>query len=188
MFFLAGYDNTSTIISIACYLLALNPECQERLSDEIQTIMSELMVKTSDPYEAISMESLSRFEYLGAVLDETLRLYPPAPFTERQTGKDVHLESSDRKISFDLKEGDIVHFPIYSIHRDEEYFPESDVFKPERFLGSSTFPKFAYIPFGSGPRNCIAKSLALLKMKMALLHIIRNFKLSSCEQTKVCDK
>lgn len=102
-----------------------------------------------DPVDLISIDSLSQFQYLNAVLNESLRLYPPATFTERQASKDMVMQTVDVRV--EVKQGDVLHFPIYSMHRDPKQFPEPDAFKPERFL-TNTFHKYSFLPFGQGPR------------------------------------
>src|SRR5699024_2527852 len=94
------------------------------------------------------------------------RLCPPAGMTERRVGRDYRLETSDGKVRIDLKKDDMVQFPIYHLHHNEKYFPEPEQFMPERFVGEPTHHKYAYIPFGAGPRNCVARSLALLEAKL----------------------
>ena len=188
MFFLAGYDTTATLISLSCYNLALNQDKQEILHKHIDNCLekwSKDNPDTDDPYELASFENLNEFTYLSGVIDETLRIYPPALFTERVAGKDMSLETSDGKTRFNVMKGDILQIPIYSLHHNEDYFPQPEKYEPERFIGPPTFPKTAYIPFGQGPRNCIAKRLAQLEAKIALFHIFRNFKLSTCEKTQV---
>ena len=190
IFFIAGYETTATALSLATYCLALNPEIQEQLYREIETELAKLQSepankKCSNPLELITFESLSKFEYLNAVLSETLRLYPPAPFLNRRAKNDIQLESPDGKYRINVKANDIINIPTFAIHHDPEQFPEPDMFRPERFIGEPSHHKYSYLPFGSGPRNCVARSLALLEAKLALLHVVRMFKFSKCKQTMV---
>ena len=188
LFFLAGYDTTASLISTACYSLATNPEKQDQFAKEIENCLTEWdkeNPETNDPYQLASFENLNHFEYLTGVINETLRLYAPLGFTERQASNDIRLATSDDRTYINVKKGDILHIPVYSLHHNKDYFPEPDKFIPERFIGTQTHPKYAYLPFGLGPRNCIAKSLALLEAKIALFHIFRNYKLSTCENTTV---
>src|SRR5699024_5896503 len=122
LFMLARYDTTATSITMASYLLALNPEAQAKLHTEIVTIMGKLAEEAGpdgpkDPVELVTIDSLARFEYLSGVISETLRIYSPATFTERQASKDMELATEDGRIRFNVKKGDMVHFPIYSMHR-----------------------------------------------------------------------
>src|SRR5690606_24030162 len=126
---------------------------QDRLHREITTTVAKLVAESgeTDPYRVVTFESLHRFDYLTAVLNESLRLNPPAVFTERRAEKDIRLETEDGRWRVDLKRGDVVHVPIYSVHRDPDHFPEPDHFRPERFLPEeATHHRYSFIPFGSG--------------------------------------
>lgn len=156
MFFIAGYDTSASAISMAVYQLAKHPQAQEKLYDEIVQMLAKLQEEAPpgsslDPIDLISIDSLSRFPYLNAVLNESMRIYPPATFTERQASRDMLLQTADGRVSFEVKEGDVIQFPIFAMHHDANQFPEPDSFKPERFL-NPTHHKYAFIPFGSGPR------------------------------------
>lgn len=135
--------------------------------------------------ELVTAESLSAFSYLNGVINETLRLYAPAQLTSRTAAEDIVLHKADGSVAISAKKDDILLIPIYSLHHDEAHFPQPDAFRPERFIGQPTFHNYAYLPFGAGPRNCVAKSLALLEVKLALLHTVRKYKFSRCDQTKV---
>ena len=189
LFFLAGYETTATTITMATYLIATHLEVQQKLHYELDTQLKKLREESttdeSDPVKLVTFETLNRFEYLNAVISETLRLHAPAPFTERTAAKDIKLETSDGKHRINLKKGDVVHIPIYTAHHDPDQFPDPDTFNPDRFLGDPQFHKYSYIPFGSGPRSCVARSLALLEAKLSLLHVFNGFKLNTCDEAKV---
>ncbi len=195
LFFLAGYETSSSTMCLAAYLLALHPQAQEKLHEEIISVTAQLAAErpqmAANVVELITFEDLPRFAYLSAVVDETLRLYAPATATERQASEDTLLQSTHYSIH--VKKGDVVHIPIYSMHRDEEQFEQPEIFKPERFLPTTaagdkappSFHRYSYLPFGGGPRSCVAMSLALREVKLALLHTVRLYKLSPCDRTKV---
>ena len=190
--------------------MAANPEAQEKVYQEINSVIQKLSLEAGpdgpkDPIELVTLESLSRFEYLNGAVNErfvlqskvvkiwpltflfnsSLRLYSPASYIERLASKDITLGTEDGRIRFGVKKGDVVHFPVYSMHRDPEQFPEPEAFKPERFIGEPQFHKYSYLPFGAGPRNCVARSLALLEAKLALLHTFRKYRFSVAPETKV---
>jgi cytochrome P450 family 3 subfamily A len=113
---------------------------------------------------------------------ESLRLYPPATSLERVASEDYVLGNTGIKI----KKGQLIHFPTYAIHRDPENFPEPNSFKPERFLPENrTHHPYAHLPFGAGPRNCVGMRLALLEVKLALIHSVYKFKFSTTTNTSV---
>lgn len=189
VFFLAGYETVSTSVSIATFLIATHPKVQEKLVQEIHLQLEKLKKESEnsviDPIKLVTLESLTRFEYLNAVVSETLRLYTPTPFIERTASKDVKLETSDGKVKINIKKGDIVHIPVYSLHYDPLSFEDPDSFNPDRFMGNPKYHKYSFIPFGAGPRSCIARTLALFELKLALLHIFNSFKVSPCSETKI---
>lgn len=176
---MAGYESISATISGACFYLAKYPELQKKLYQEIVTKIEELQTESTETnlIKLITFDSMARFEYLNAVINETLRLMTPATNVERTAKQDVKLESIDGKYKIQIKKDDTIHIPLYALHRDPLHFPEPELFKPERFIGTPTFHNYAYLPFGSGPRNCVAKSLGLLETKLVLLHLIRCFEM-----------
>ncbi|XP_075675795.1 cytochrome P450 3A31-like [Dermatophagoides pteronyssinus] len=189
LFFLAGYETTATTITMALYYLALNPDKQQVCYEEVNRIISENEInENQDPLQSLSFENIgSKFGYVNAVIDETLRLIPPGSFTERSCVKDTVLTTEDGRYSITIQKGDIIQIPIYCLHYDEEYFPEPEKFIPERFIRDSgnKHPNYAYLPFGAGPRACVAKSLALMEAKLALIWLIKNFKFDKCAKTKI---
>lgn len=192
LFFLAGYETTATLVSLSVYFLALNPDKQKLAFEEVSQTISQLRKENPDhdkddldliPYEYYQ----SKFEYLTGVINESLRLSPPAPFVERRVDNDFVLKTSDGKINLQVKKGEMIQIPVWALHHDKEYFPEPEQFLPERHFGENgnKFPKYAFLPFGSGPRACLAKSLVLFEAKMALVALINTFKFDKCEKTKV---
>ena len=189
LFFLAGYDTTATTITLALYQLALNPSKQEKLYKEIVGRLEQLEKETgeSDPVKLVTMDELNNFKYLSATIEESLRLYPPATTLERTAKDDIVLETSDGKRKVKVMKDDVFRIPVYALHYDERQFPDPKKFQPERFIEEPTFHKYAYMPFGSGPRNCVAKRLALMEAKLAVLNIIKNYKVETGPNTTVCD-
>jgi cytochrome P450 family 3 subfamily A len=113
---------------------------------------------------------------------ESLRLYPPVVGVERVVGQDYILGNT----GIQIKKGQIIHFPKYSIHRDPDNFPTPNSFKPERFFPENrSYHPCTYLPFGGGPRNCVGMRLALLEVKLALIHSVYRFKFSTTSKTSV---
>ncbi|XP_075550556.1 cytochrome P450 3A19-like [Dermacentor variabilis] len=129
------------------------------------------------------MDVVSKLKYLHCVVSETLRLYPSAPRLERSALEDYVLGETGIK----LPKGCTVVVPIYALHRDPEYFPEPDAFKPERFSDENvgSIRPYTYLPFGAGPRNCIGMRLGLHAVKVALLHSIHKVQFVRTEKTQV---
>ena len=184
-----GYDTTASTISSACYLLALNPDKQEKLYEEIIKVIEELKNESedneTDPLKLVSFDSLHRFKYLDAVINEALRLLGPVATVERRAAKDIVLATEDGRISINVKKNDVIRVPMYYIHHSERFYKDPESFKPERFIGTPEHDKYAFMPFGIGPRQCLATVLALLEIKLAMIHIIRNYKMTKAPNTKV---
>lgn len=172
MFFLAGYETTATTITLASYFLALNPDIQKKTWKEVDAIWNKK--------EVLDAESMHEAKYIEAVISETLRLCPPATRSQRTASQDYVL--GDTEIT--IPKGMVVEIPVYAIQHDAENFPDPEEFRPERFLNDEVKP-YTYLPFGAGPRNCIAMRLALTEAKLCLLHVLRRFELSVCDETLV---
>ncbi|GJQ69999.1 Cyp6g1 [Trypoxylus dichotomus] len=174
-FFLAGYETTSTTITFALYELSLNKEAQSKLRNEID--------QSIENGEEFSYYTLKNMPYLHQVVLETLRKYPPVPFLGRSCANDYKIPGSNVTIEKDTP----VVIPLMGIHYDPVYFPDPQKFNPERF-SEENFTKmhpFSFLPFGDGPRNCIGQRIALLIVKLALAHFIRNFEFEAIEGTEV---
>ena len=142
----AGYETTSNALGYTAYLLALNPTVQDRLTLEIQDYYG------ANP-DASLYDAAENIDYVTMVLNESMRLYPPIPRTNRECNQTCAV--SDNLV---ILEGVNISFPIFLIHRNPKYWPNPDKFDPERFKpGEQSYPSFAYLPFGEGPRNCIGK-------------------------------
>ncbi|CAG2183294.1 unnamed protein product, partial [Oppiella nova] len=109
---------------------------------------------------------------MDAVIDETLRLYTVVMFHERVANEDYELKGT----GITIKKDDVVHIPIYAIHRDPEHFSDPEVFRPERFLPENiAHNPYTYLPFGAGPRNCLGMRLAQLEIKLALVNLVHRY-------------
>ncbi|XP_069187504.1 cytochrome P450 9e2-like isoform X2 [Procambarus clarkii] len=168
LFLIAGYDTTASTLAMTSFLLAKNPIHQQRLRQEMQQIVEE--------HGNITYHSIMEAKFLDACLMESLRMYPPASFIERQCTKTYKLPGT--KIT--LHPGDLVTFPFWSLHRDPRYWPEPEIFRPDRFLpeNKANIVNFTHMPFGMGPRNCIAMRFALMEAKVALAKLILAAELS----------
>ncbi|CAL1286913.1 unnamed protein product [Larinioides sclopetarius] len=176
IFFLAAYDTTATTLNFASYLLALNPEIQENAYKEIREVLQRCKGE-------LTYEALQEMKYLDNIISETLRLYPPAPRLERIA--DVEAKLGDTGIT--IPKGMLVTIPSYALHKDPQYFPDPDKFDPDRFNLEERTKRnpYAYLPFGAGPRNCVGMRFALMEAKVCLAHIVANFEMQRCSETKV---
>ncbi|XP_068631949.1 uncharacterized protein [Battus philenor] len=180
LFFVAGFDTISTAMSFALYELAVHPDVQVRLLQEIKQ------------HDAISggklnYDAIQRMTYLDMVVSEVLRKWPPAIGLDRQCLKSYNLGKPNKTSTRDyiVNKGEIVNIPVWPIHRDPNFYPEPEKFDPERFSEQNKhlIKPFTYIPFGVGPRNCIGSRFALCEVKVMLYQLLLHMEVSPCEKT-----
>ena len=162
--FLAGHETTALNLSWTWHLLAGNPRTEETLHEELRTILDGRAPSTSD---------LPNLRYADAVIKESTRLYPPAWGFGRETLHDCEIGG------YRIPRGTQVVVSQWVMHRDERFFEDPETFRPERWLDGSTdgLPKYAYFPFGGGPRLCIGQSFAKMEAVLLLSTIARRFRL-----------
>ncbi|XP_049514082.1 cytochrome P450 3A31-like [Dermacentor silvarum] len=175
-FFIAGLDATSSALAFTFYLLALHPDVQQKLREEVDRCFEE---NGEEP----SLDDVSKLKYLNCIISESLRMYPPAVRVERTACQDVTLGDT----GINLSKGCAVVIPVYAMHHDPEYFPDPEKFDPERFSDENigSIQPYSYLPFGAGPRNCIGMRFALQALRMCLFHVVRSVELLRTEKTKV---
>ncbi len=162
---IAGHETTGFTLAMALWLLAVNTDVQQRLRDELKA-----RIGAAQP----TPENLAACPLLEAVVNETLRLYPAAWIIGRRTMADEIFEG------YLLKKDSEIQISILALHRNKDYWSESEKFKPERFLGENPEPKQkqAYMPFGAGPRRCIGNVFALMEMQVAIAQTLMRYRLS----------
>nr|CAD7580955.1 unnamed protein product [Timema californicum] len=176
VFFLAGFETSATTISCCLHELAVNPDIQERLRKEVDTVL----IKHGGQ---ITYEALQDLKYMDAVVYETLRKYPPAGSLTRFCTKDYQIPGTNVNIDKDVK----VVIPVYAIHHDPKYYPDPEKFDPERFSTENikSQPNCTYLPFGEGPRNCMGLRFGLMQVKVGLTALLSKYKFSVCEKTSI---
>lgn len=151
VFYVAGFETTSSTMSFCLYELAKNPDVLQKVQEEVDKVF-----KTAGP-DGITYELLDQLTYLELCVNETLRMYPPIPFLFRKCLNDYKVPDSDLVIP----KGTSVFIPLFGLQRDPKIYENPMQFKPERFLnspnGNGNSKGLFYMPFGDGPRNCIGK-------------------------------
>ncbi|XP_011060550.1 PREDICTED: cytochrome P450 9e2-like isoform X2 [Acromyrmex echinatior] len=177
IFFLGGFETSSTTMCYTAHEIAANPEIQMKLQQEIDMVLEESNGE-------VSYETINRLEYLDAVICEALRLYPPVAALERICEKTFELPPAlpDEK-PFIMKKGMLIWIPVLAIHRDEKYYDNPEKFDPERFLNNKMRNSSCYMPFGLGPRMCIAYRFAMLEVKVLLFHLLARCELKPSVKT-----
>nr|XP_969746.4 PREDICTED: uncharacterized protein LOC658247 [Tribolium castaneum] len=175
LFFVAGFETSSTTMTFALYELARNEKMQEKLRFEICQVLD----KTGGQ---ITYESLIEMKYLQQVIDETLRMYPPLPTLNRRCTKDYVLRDTNIIIEKDTP----ILISALGLHMDPEFFPKPEKFDPERFTEEKKKERhpFVHLPFGDGPRNCIGLRFGVMQSKIGIITIIKNFKLTVSSNMK----
>ncbi|GIX96698.1 cytochrome P450 4V2 [Caerostris darwini] len=170
-FIVAGHETIAIAVKWALYLIGLYPEVQERIHQELDSVLG---AESKGP---LSVADLNELKYLECVLKESYRLYPVAAGFGRKISEDISI--CGYKIS---KRAHIIVAPFF-LHRNEDVFPDPEKFDPERFLpeNRANIPECAYIPFGAGPRDCIGRVFAEMEVKILVCHILRSFYLRSLD-------
>jgi len=177
IFFLGGFDTSSTAMSFAAHEIAANPEIQIKLQQEIDKVLE-------DSNGEVSYEVINRLEYLDAVISETLRLYPPITFLERICEKTYELSPTlPGEKPFIMKKGMVCWIPVFAIHHDKKYYDDPKKFYPERFLDNKMHNSSCYMPFGLGSRMYIANRFAMLEIKVLLFHLLARCELKPSAKT-----
>ncbi|KAM4820706.1 cytochrome P450 3A12-like isoform 3-T4 [Thomomys bottae] len=173
IFIFAGYETTSSTLSFIMYLLALHPDVQKKLQEEVD--------RTFPNKAPVTYDALMEMEYVDMVVNEVLRLYPIVARVERVCKKDV--EINGMLIPKNL----LMIVPVYALHHDTKYWPEPEEFRPERFSkkNKESINPYVYMPFGAGPRNCIGMRFALMNIKIALVRLMQNFSFQPCKETQI---
>ena len=161
---LAGHETTANALSFIVYLLSRHPEVARRVVQEVEDVLSG---------RAPTLADLKRLEYTTMVIEEAMRLYPPAWVLERDS------IAEDVVGGYRLPKGSLVGISPYILHRNPDLYPNPEGFDPERFskAASAARPKYHYLPFGGGPRFCIGNAFALMEMQIIVPMLLQRFRL-----------
>lgn len=160
-FLFAGHETTALAVTWALYLLAFAPDQQTRVRDEIKAVCGD-----TTP----TIEAYDKLPFTKRVVEEALRLYPPAGFLTRTARRD------DQISGHDIRAGATVIIPVYALHRHETLWDAPSAFDPDRFAPDRAEgrPRGAYLPFGDGPRICVGASLAMAEAVMILAALVQS--------------
>ncbi|KYB24705.1 cytochrome P450 6BK2 [Tribolium castaneum] len=175
VFFIAGFETSSTTMTFALYELAKNQEIQSQVREEIDAVLKKHDGK-------ITYDSIQDMKFMNQVIDETLRKYPPIPFVTRKCVNNYQIPGENIVI----EKGTTVIIPILGIHYDKDYYPNPEKFDPERFTEKNKNARhhYAHIPFGEGPRICIGARFGLMQTKVGLISLLRNYKFTVNNMTR----
>jgi cytochrome P450 len=161
--FLAGHETTALTLSWAWYLLAQNPEVEKNFHAELDGVLGK---------RAATVADLGNLKYTEMIAKESMRLYPPAYGLGRQALEDCEIGGFHVP-----RKAQVFMFP-WAMHRDSRYFDDPSGFRPERWTEefASSLPKYAYFPFGGGPRACIGNFFAMMEVVLLLATIGQRFR------------
>lgn len=179
-FFLAGFKSVAYTLCFIAHGLAVHTDVQQKLYEEICHVNEE----TID--DKFSCDTINKMTYLDMIVSETMRIWGQGVLIDRKVNKPYLLENSNGTNKVQLNIGDVVIIPTYGIHMDPNIYPNPEQFDPERFseknrknMHSSTF-----MPFGSGPRGCIASRLAIMECKACIVEMMKKMSFEMCEKTQ----
>jgi cytochrome P450 len=161
--FLAGHETTANALSWTWWLLAQNPEAERKLHRELDSLLGG---------KAPTLDDVAKLKYTEQVLTESLRLYPPAWGTARVAIEDHEIAG------YKVPKGTGISLAQWTMHRDPRWFDAPEEFRPERWEDglAKRLPRFAYFPFGGGPRQCIGNAFALMEATLVLATIAQRFR------------
>ncbi len=159
-FIVAGHETTALTLSWALYLMGFDQDAQTKARAEAQSVLQGRAATGAD---------VENLPYIRQIIDEALRLYPPAGIVSRTAQKNDTLGGTA------IKAGDTVMIPIYALGRHALLWDDPDAFRPDRFADRKSIDRYAYLPFGDGPRICIGASFALQEAVIILATLLSRF-------------
>jgi cytochrome P450 len=160
-FIVAGHETTALTLAWSLYLCAFDPDVQDAARIEAQAVLGDRAATAAD---------MAALPLTRRIVDEALRLYPPAAFLSRTA------QAADTLTDREIRPGDTVILPIYALHRHHLLWQNPDAFDPSRFADPKSVDRFAYLPFGDGPRICIGASFALQEAVIILATLLARYR------------
>ncbi|XP_077284743.1 cytochrome P450 6B1-like [Arctopsyche grandis] len=175
VFFIAGFETSSTLMSFALYELARHKDIQSKLIMEIDTILDKSGGK-------MTYENIMEMDYLEMVVNETMRKYPALGMIPRICTNAYKIPQSD----IIIEKGVSVIIPVLGLHYDPKYYPEPEKFIPERFTKDAIKDRhpMVFLPFGEGPRNCIGLRFGKIQSKIGLITLLRRYSVEPSPKTQ----
>lgn len=170
--FVAGHDTSGNALSWTLYLLAKYPEWQKRLQKEVDEVLNGSVPGVMD---------LKALEQVTQVIQESMRLFPPAWITDRMSIAEDHYQGVD------IEKGTLLITFLYGAHHHPDHWGDPESFRPERFsVGQrDQINSAAYLPFGAGPRLCIGNSFAMMEMQLVLSRLMQRYTFQLTPNTKI---
>jgi cytochrome P450 len=163
--FMAGHETTAVALSWTWYLLGQHPQVEARVAEEVRAVLGG---------RAPAMADLPNLTYTARVVTESMRLYSPVYVMGRQAARPTEVAG------YPVARNVVVVMPTWIVHRDARWFDEPEAFRPERWADERArpLPRFAYFPFGGGPRQCIGNAFAMMEAVLVLATIAQRCRLT----------
>jgi len=170
--FLAGHETTANALTWTWFLLSQHPEVEAKLHQELDRELGGRAPEVAD---------LAKLPYTEMVIRESMRLYPPAPAVAREPIEDVTIAG------YLVRAGSLLSINTYALQRDTRFYADPERFDPERFSAGweERIPRYAYLPFGGGPRVCIGNAFAMMEARLILAMVAERYKLTLEPDQKV---
>jgi len=176
VFFLAGHETSSSVMTFCTYELALNQGIQDRLRAEIEEVLEKHNGE-------VTYDAIIEMKYLDMVFNETVRRHPIVDNQNRSAVKDFKIPNTNLVIPAGMH----IMIPVAGLHNDERFYENPKEFNPERFTEENIKKRhpFAFIPFSEGPRICIGLRFGTMQAKLGLIKLLRNFRILPSDRTPV---
>ncbi|XP_046677623.1 LOW QUALITY PROTEIN: cytochrome P450 6k1-like [Homalodisca vitripennis] len=173
IFLTGGSETVSRTICFVLFELSRHLEIQQKVQQEVDSVLSK--------HGELSFEALREMPYLDQVIQEAQRIYPVLPMLSRECVKPYKVPDSDLII----EKGTVMLIPVIGLHKDDKYYPDPAQFNPERFKGNNFKPNSTFLPFGDGPRICIAMRFAVMEVKACVAKIMSQYTVKLSKKTQV---
>ncbi|XP_062552477.1 probable cytochrome P450 6a14 [Armigeres subalbatus] len=175
VFFLAGFETSSTAMSYCLYELAQNIDLQNKARKCVEDAFKK--------HGSVSYEAIQDMHYIDQCINESLRKYPPIPTVIRTVSKDYKLPNSDVV----LQQGSSIVVPVYAIQHDPEYYTDPERYDPDRFTPDQVAKRnpYTFLPFGEGPRICIGMRFGIMQARVGLAYLLKDFRFTLSSKTLV---
>uniref|UniRef100_A0A1L8E424 Putative cytochrome n=1 Tax=Nyssomyia neivai TaxID=330878 RepID=A0A1L8E424_9DIPT len=176
LFFIAGFETSSSTMTFALYELAQNQDIQDRARDEVNRILE----KHNGEY---TYDACMEMKYIDQIINETLRKHPIVDNLLRTCGQDYQVPGTKHVI----EKGTFVTIPVYGIHHDPDIYPDPETFDPERFTDENIKARhpYAWLPFGEGPRICVGLRFGVMQTRVGLAHLLSKYRVKTCAKTPI---
>ncbi|CAL8140276.1 unnamed protein product [Orchesella dallaii] len=174
-----GHETTATTIHFFCFMMALYPEYQELCRKEIDEAFDNPLQYSNG---TLTYDALPNLKYVERCLLETLRLYPSGFAFMRNLKKNLIFDYEGKNV--EVPSGTHIIIGAFAIQRSEKYYPNPEVFDPDRFLPEECAKRnpYTYLPFSAGPRGCIGYKFGMNEMKTIVAYMLRNFELTTTDK------